>query len=113
MPKSSEGGERDPKDIPTRRPPARSQKRRAQQIGVLAQDLLEERLRTGKASPTEVVAAIRLVNEAELANIERIKAQTEYLIAQKAKAEAETVRDEMFDNAIAAMGRYRGLEAPQ
>lgn len=46
--------------------------------------------------------------EAELANIERIKANTEYLNAQRAKAEAETVRDTLFTDAMEAMSRYQG-----
>ena len=108
MPKSASSSERDPEDIPTRLPPARSRARRAQQLVVLAEGLLEERLRTGSASPTEVTAVLRLGTEMELANIERIKMQTQYLQAQKAKAESETVREELFSKAIEAMSRYDG-----
>lgn len=108
MAKSDRGAGRDPDQIPPRMPPARTSKRRAQQVGVLAQDLLAERLRTGTASPTEVVAGIRLIHEGELANIERIKAQTEYLHAQRAKAEAELMNESLFKDAIAAITTYRG-----
>ena len=108
MSKSDAGTGRDPENVPTRRPPARTSRRRAQQIGVLAQDLLEERLREGKASPTEVVAGLRLVAESEQANIERIKAQTELLKAQKEKAVAETLSGKMIEEAMEALGRYRG-----
>ena len=62
----------------------------------------------GTASPTEVIAAVRLATAMEEANVERIKAQTEYLVAQRAKAESETVREEMFSKAMDAMGRYDG-----
>lgn len=51
---------------------------------------------------------LRLGTEIELANIERIKMHTEYLAAQKAKAESETVREEMFKEAMEAMSRYQG-----
>jgi hypothetical protein len=90
-----------------RRPPARTRRRRVQQLVGYAEDLLEERLLTGKASPTETVAILRLGTESELANIERIKAQTEHLHAQRLKLEAETVKEELFTNAIAAMSRYQ------
>lgn len=106
MPKSASSPQRDPEDIPPRLPPARTRERRTTQLVTLAEGLLEERLRTGSASPTEVVAAVRLGTEIERANIERIKAHTEYLHAQRAKAESETVREEMFQKAMEAMSRY-------
>lgn len=108
MPKSASSSEREPEDIPMRLPPARTRDRRAQQLVVLAEDLLEERLRTGKASPTEVTAVIRWGSEIERVNVERIRMHTKYLEAQKAKAESETVREELFQKAIDAMGRYDG-----
>lgn len=108
MPKSASSPERDPKLIPPRLPPARTRERRAGQLVSLAENLLEERLRAGTASPTEVVAAVRLGTQIELANIERIKAHTEYLQAQRAKAESETVREELFTQAMDAMRRYQG-----
>jgi hypothetical protein len=108
VPKSASSPERDPEHIPHRLPPARTRDRRAQQLVSLAENLLEERLRTGSASPTEVVAAVRLGTAIEQANIERIKAHTEYLHAQRAKAESETVREEMFQRAMEAMSRYSG-----
>jgi hypothetical protein len=46
----------------------------------------------------------------EEANIERIKMHTEYLKAQKAKAESETVREELFTKAMQAMSRYQGRD---
>lgn len=91
-----------------RRPPARTRERRTQQLVVLAEELVEERLRNGTASPTEVTAVLRLGTAQELANVERIKAQTDYLHAQRAKAESETVREEMFKEAMEAMSRYAG-----
>lgn len=72
-----------------------------------AENLIEERIRKGTASPTEVVAIVRLGTELERANIERIRAHTEYLAAQKAKAESETVREELFTEAMKAMTRYQ------
>lgn len=89
-------------------PPARTRERRTQQLVVLAESLVEERLRKGTASPTEVTAVLRLGTAQELANVERIKAQTSYLEAQRAKAESETVREEMFQEAMEAMSRYSG-----
>lgn len=91
-------------------PPARTSDRRAQQLVIQAQDLVESRMRDGTASPTEVVAVLKMGTAIELANVERVKAHTEYLAAQKAKAESETVREELFTQAIAAMSRYQGQE---
>lgn len=79
-----------------------------EQLGNLAEDLLEERVRHGLASPTETVALLRANSPTEIANLKRIEAQTALLLAQKAKAEAETVSQDMMDKAIAAMQRYRG-----
>lgn len=108
MPKSSSSGRRSEKDIPKRVPPARTRDRRVQQLVGLAENLVEERLREGTASPTEVTAVLRYGSQSEVANIDRIKAQTQYLLAQKAKAESETVREEMFQRAMDAMSRYSG-----
>ena len=108
MPKSASSGERDPEEIPMQLPPARTRERRTQQLVVLAEGLVEERLRKGTASPTEVTAVLRLGTAQELANVERIKAQTAYLEAQRAKAESETFREQKFQEAMEAMSRYAG-----
>ena len=108
--KSSHHYGRAEEDVPKRLPPARTRTRRVQQLVGLAEDLVEERIRYGIASPTEVVSVLRLGTQSELANVERIKAQTAYLEAQRAKAESETVREEMFQRAMEAMSRYSGNE---
>lgn len=92
--------------LPIRLPPARSRERRVQQLVGYAEQLLEKRLLDGTASPTETTAILRLGSEMELVNIERVRAHTEYLHAQKAKAESETVREELFTQAMEAMKRY-------
>ena len=108
MPKSASSGERSPEEVPMQLPPARTRERRVQQLVVQAENLIEERIRKGTASPTEVVAIVRLGTAQELANVERIKAQTEYLVAQRAKAESETFREQKFKEAMEAMSRYAG-----
>lgn len=108
IPKSSSSGARDPNDLPPLLPPAKTRDRRVQQLVVQAERLIEERIRKGTASPTEVVAVLRLGTAMEEANIERVKMHTEYLKAQKAKAESETVREELFTKAMEAMSRYQG-----
>ena len=110
MPKSRSSGERSPEEVPKRLPPARTRERRVQQPVTQAENLVEERIRKGTASPTEVTAVLRYGSAVETANVDRIKAQTEYLLAQKAKAESETVREEMFTRAMEAMSRYSGQE---
>lgn len=81
-----------------------------EQLGSLAEDLLEERVRLGTASPTESVALLKLNDPIAQANLRRIEAQTAYLEAQRAKAESETFREEKFEEAMAAMKRYAGDE---
>lgn len=111
MPKSASSDARDPKDVPPKLPPAQTRERRVQQLVNLAENLVEERMRKGTASPTEVTAVLRLGSEIELANIERVRMHTQYLEAQRKKAESETVREEMFQRAMEAMTRYRGEES--
>lgn len=77
-----------------------------QQLGSLAEDLLEERVRLGTASPTESVALLKLNDPVAIANLERIRAQTAYLKAQEEKAKSETFREEIFEKAMEAMRRY-------
>ena len=89
-------------------PPAQTRERRVQQLVSLAEKEIERRLRDGTASPTETVAVMRLGTELEQVNIARIKQHTEYLEAQAHKARAETVKEELFTNAIEAMSLYRG-----
>lgn len=108
VPKSSSSEERSPEEVPKRRPPARTRERRLNQLADLAENLVEERLRKGTASPTEVTAVLRYGSLSEMANLERIRAQTQYLQAQKAKAESETVQQDMMDRAVEAMSRYKG-----
>ena len=91
-------------------PPAKNRQRGVQQLVVQAEALLEQRLRDGTASPTETVALLRLGSENEQVTIDRIRAQTDYLIAQRAKAESETVREELFQEAMNAMQRYSPSE---
>lgn len=108
MPKQASSSPRHPDDIPPPMPPARTRERRIQQLVFEAERLIEERLRSGEASPTETVAVLRLGTEYEQANLARVRAQTDYLIAQRAKAEAETLHEEMFSEAMEALTRYRG-----
>lgn len=77
-----------------------------EQLGELAEGLVEERIRKGTASPTETVALLRAYSPTEIANLQRIKAQTALLEAQREKAIAETLQQDMIDKAVAAMGRY-------
>lgn len=108
MSKSTRHGSNSDEETPKTLPPARTRER---QIGLMvneAEKLVLKRMRDESASPTEVVAVLRLGTAREEADLERIKAQTAYLKAQQAKAESETVREEMFQKAMEAMSRYQG-----
>lgn len=75
---------------------------------VQAQDLVEERIQNKTASPTEVVAILKFGSEYEQLNLERIRAQTELMKAQREKSVAETVSGEMFKDAMDAIVKYQG-----
>ena len=108
MPKSRASAARSEEEIPKKLPPARTRERRLQQLVIQAEELVEERIRKGTASPTEVTAVLRYGSQMETANLERVKAQTELLVAQREKALAETRHEELFERAMAALGRYSG-----
>ena len=110
MPKSTRQNRNSDEDGSIVPPPARTRERRVGQLVDLAEKLVEKRMREDRASPTEVVAVLRLGTAVEEANLERIKAQTAYLEAQRAKAESETVREELFQKAMDAMSRYQGRD---
>lgn len=111
MPKSASSGARSPEDIPPKLPPAQTRERRVQQLVGLAEDLIEERLRNGTASPTETTAIIRYGSEMEQANIARVRTQTDLLAAQRAKVESDTIRADLITEAMDALTRYRrGME---
>jgi hypothetical protein len=108
MPKSASRPGSGDEPISNYPPPARTRERRVQQLVTQAENLIEQRIRAGTASPTETVALVRLGTEMERANIERVKMHTSYLEAQREKARSETVREELFTNAMKAMTRYQG-----
>lgn len=108
MPKSASSEARDSEAIPARLPPALNRDRRIQQLIGLAENLVEERLRKGTASPTEVTAVLKLGTPIEEANVARVRQHTKYLEAQEEKARSETVREDMLQKAMEAMKRYNG-----
>jgi len=106
MPKSAARQASDHEDAPKRFPPAQNRERRIQQLVAIAEELIEERILAKTASPTEVTAVLRYGSPIEVANVARVQQHTRYLQAQEEKARSETVRQEMFEKAMAAMARY-------
>lgn len=90
-----------------RKPPARTVKRREDQLVSLAADLAEQQLRDGTASPSVITHFLKLgTTQAEL---ERTKLEMEMaLIGSKTDAIASQARsEELFQKALDAFASYR------
>lgn len=89
-------------------PPARSREEKEQQLGLLAYDCLEARLRDGTASSQEVCYALKAISST--AELEKKLMETEYELkltrAEAIKAAQRT--EEEYARVIAAMRRYQG-----
>lgn len=90
------------------RPRGRSLESREQQMIGYATDLAEIQLRNGTASPLVISHYLKLGSSREQLEQERIRYQNE-LSSVKAEAIREREHlDELFKNAMDAIGRYRG-----
>lgn len=100
----------EPKQDPTRRPPARSPEAREQQLIGLAVDLAEQQLANGTASAQVITHYLKLGSSREKLEQEKL-AQENELLAVKADAIASAKRvEELYSSALSAMRSYAGLE---
>lgn len=90
------------------RPRGRSLEAREQQMTGYAMDLAERQLREGTASPLVISHFLKLGSTRELLEQERIRHQNELSRVKAEAIEADQHREELFQQAIEAMTRYRG-----
>lgn len=91
-------------------PPASSDEERTLQMGSLAMDLAEMRMRNGTASSAEILYFIKAASPE--ARLERVKLEEETKLIQARVADIERSRntEELYSQAIAAFQEYRGID---
>lgn len=91
-------------------PPASSDEERRLQMGSLALDLAEARMREGRASSAEILYFIKEASPE--ARLERIKLEEETKLIQARVADIERSKntEELYSKAIAAFQEYRGID---
>lgn len=89
-------------------PPILTPEAREMQLVNLAYDLLEERLRAGTATSQEVTTMIKYGTQKAQLELDILRSQRELMDAKRDSINASMQNDEMFREAIRAMGIYSG-----
>lgn len=91
-------------------PPAASDEERTMQMGSLAMDLAEMRMREGIASSAEILYFIKAASPE--ARLERTKLEEETKLIQARVVDIERSKntEELYSQAIAAFQEYQGIE---
>jgi hypothetical protein len=76
----------------------------------MALDLAEERLRNGTATAQEVVYFLKLGSEKSRVEVEKLELEKKLVEAKTENLKAQRDMATMFNDAMAAMKRYRGEE---
>ena len=76
----------------------------------MALDLAEERLRNGTATAQEVVHFLKLGSEKSRVEVEKLELEKKLVEAKTENLKAQRDMATMFNDAMAAMKRYRGEE---
>lgn len=93
--------------------PALSQEAREQQLGALAMDLLEERLRNKEATSQEIVYCLKMISQKEKLEKDILEQQKD-LVAAKTESLQSTKRiEQLYSNALSAMRSYSGSEVTE
>lgn len=86
--------------------PARSPKRREEQLTALAMNLAEKRLREGTASSAEIVHFLKLGSPKEKLEREILERQRDLLEAKAEQVRSERTNEEIYEKALSAMRGY-------
>lgn len=89
-------------------PPAFTPEAREMQLVNLAYNLLEQRLRDGTATSQEVTTMIKYGTQKAQLELDILRSQRELMDAKRESINASMQNDEMFKEAIRAMGIYSG-----
>lgn len=88
--------------------PARTPEDRENQIASLAFDLVEKRLRDGKASSQETIWALKLGSTRETIEKEKLRNENALLATKKEIMESQKAVEELYTEALNAMRSYSG-----
>lgn len=88
--------------------PASTPEARENQLIALATDLAEEQLRAGTASSQVVTHFLKLGSMKESLEREKLERENELLKAKAESLQSAATSEELFKEAIAAFGQYRG-----
>lgn len=105
MAKSSEGNK--PANS-WRSRPARTPEERENQLIALTYDLVESRIRDGSATSQETTHFLKLGSLKNKLEIEKLKTETQLLSAKRESIESAERSEELYNNAIEALKRYKG-----
>ena len=89
-------------------PPARTLEEREDQLIALANERAEEQLRNGTASSQVIVHFLRLGSTRNQIELEKLRKENELLKAKAHAIESGERMEELYAEAIKAMGHYRG-----
>lgn len=92
---------------PTREP-ARSPEARERRLIAAAMDLAEKQLKDGTASPSVITHYLKLGSTREQEERDILKSQKELYKAKTDQIQSSKRIEELYSNAIAAMGIYAG-----
>lgn len=104
--RKSDGGDSELK----RRPPAKDPENRLQQVSAMAIDVLEERLRTGKATGAEIIFAAQFADPNRVIKNAKLNSENELLKSKRDAIESSKHVEELYENAIKAMKHYQGRD---
>lgn len=86
--------------------PGLTEEARENRLISMALDIAEKQLRDGTAPPSVVAHFLKIGSQRASLETERIRAETEMLIAKRKLAEASEQNEIMYKDAIEAMKRY-------
>lgn len=96
-----------------RAPVARNPENRLQQLSSLAVDVLEERLRTGRATGSEIIFAAQFADPNRVIKTQKLHSENELLKSKKQVIESTQHTEELYAEAIKAMLHYQGKDTNQ
>lgn len=88
--------------------PAKNPENRLQQVGSLALDAIEERIRAGKATGAELIFAAQFLDPSRELKKEKLAKENQLLQSKSDAIASEQKTDEMYEKAIEAMRHYSG-----
>ena len=91
-------------------PPASSDEERTLQMGSLAMDLAEMRMRQGIASSAEILYFIKAASPEARLERTKLAEETKLIQARVADIERSKNTEELYSQAIAAFQEYRGID---